>query len=107
MTRLKGEQRLHQMNVPEREAFEPPRRSWWKHARCRNLPKELFFPEDEVKATMEKAKEVCFACQVREICLEDALRRETGGEYANFGVFGGMTPKERFEVRRRSYGYGA
>jgi WhiB family redox-sensing transcriptional regulator len=69
---------------------------WQELAACRPLGVELFYPPTDQDG--EEAKAICFACPVRENCLEFAL---AAGE--RFGIWGGMTPQERryLAARRR------
>ena len=68
--------------------------AWRRHAACRGLDPEIFFPalDDDV----DDAKAVCTSCSVRETCLEFALQvREKEG------VWGGATEKERRRILRQ------
>ena len=53
----------------------------------------LFFPERG--ASTREAKEVCRGCVVREDCLEFAIANSE-----KFGIWGGMSERERRRVRR-------
>ena len=67
--------------------------NWRARAACRDADPELFFPEGTMGPAIEatrRAKRICGPCQVREQCLEWALRHR-----ANFGVWGGRTAEER------------
>lgn len=67
---------------------------WRSLAACRNEdPDELFVRGG---AEQRKAKMVCMACPVRTECLAEALDRRI-----NFGVWGGMTERERRALLRR------
>lgn len=70
---------------------------WLSDAACRGLPLTTFFLERGMNTRAAKA--VCSKCQVREECLESALKFP--GYEDEFGVFGGMSPEERHEERRR------
>jgi WhiB family redox-sensing transcriptional regulator len=68
--------------------------AWRRHAACRGLDPEIFFPalDDDV----DDAKAVCGSCGVRETCLEFALQvREKEG------VWGGATERERRRIIRQ------
>jgi WhiB family redox-sensing transcriptional regulator len=68
--------------------------AWRRHAACRGLDPEIFYPalDDDV----EDAKAICTHCAVRETCLEFALQvREKEG------VWGGATEKERRRILRQ------
>ena len=68
-------------------------RSWQDEANCMGVDPDLFFPERG--ASTREAKEVCRGCVVRDECLEYAL---TNGE--KFGIWGGMSERERRRIRR-------
>lgn len=68
-------------------------RSWVANAACRDVPTALFFPERGENAP--EAKGICRSCPVRCECREYAL---ANGE--KFGIWGGMSERERRRVRR-------
>lgn len=68
-------------------------RAWQSKANCMGVDPELFFPERG--ASTREAKEVCRGCVVRDDCLEYAL---ANGE--KFGIWGGLSERERRKVRR-------
>ena len=68
-------------------------RGWQARANCMGVDPDLFFPERG--ASTREAKEVCRGCVVREDCLEFAI---ANGE--KFGIWGGMSERERRRVRR-------
>ena len=68
-------------------------RSWQTQANCMGVDPDLFFPERG--ASTREAKEVCRGCVVRDDCLEFAL---ANGE--KFGIWGGMSERERRRLRR-------
>jgi WhiB family redox-sensing transcriptional regulator len=69
-------------------------KSWQDFANCLGVDPDLFFPERG--ASTREAKEVCRGCVVREECLEYAL---ANGE--KFGIWGGMSERERRRIRRQ------
>ncbi|WP_020497233.1 MULTISPECIES: WhiB family transcriptional regulator [Sciscionella] len=70
------------------------RNGWRSLASCRDTdPDELFVRGG---AEQRKAKMVCMSCPVRTECLAEALDRRI-----NFGVWGGMTERERRALLRR------
>lgn len=70
----------------------------WKVAgACRGLDPGIFFPD--FGNSPEEAKAVCRSCVVREPCLEYALEARE-----RFGVWGGLTEKERRSILRERYG---
>ena len=70
---------------------------WTELAACGQVadPDELFV----TGAEQNKAKAVCMTCPVRAECLADALDNRV-----EFGVWGGMTERERRALLRRSPG---
>ena len=66
---------------------------WKAKANCMGVDPDLFFPERGMST--REAKEVCRGCVVREDCLEFAI---ANGE--KFGIWGGMSERERRRVRR-------
>ena len=67
--------------------------AWHDRANCKGANAYLFFPERG--ASTRTAKGICRECQVRGECLEFALR---SGE--KFGIWGGLSERERRRVRR-------
>lgn len=73
---------------------EVPEASWTLSAACAaSKPDDLFVQG----AAQRDARRVCFGCAVRMDCLADAL--EAG---VQFGVWGGMTERERRALVRRA-----
>jgi WhiB family redox-sensing transcriptional regulator len=66
---------------------------WWELSNCLGVDPDLFFPERG--ASTRAAKAICGECLVRAECLEFAI---TTGE--KFGIWGGMSERERRRVRR-------
>lgn len=58
----------------------------------------MFFPDADIEdpSVSGPGKAVCAACPVRDECLDYALERRQDD-----GIWGGMTPKERYNLRRR------
>lgn len=78
--------------------------SWRDEAACKGMDPSLFFAEKGSYApvAVREAKKVCAGCPVRQSCAEDAI--DNG---YRFGVWGGLTPKERRafgRARRRTPG---
>lgn len=67
--------------------------AWQQHALCAQTDPEAFFPEKG--GSTREAKSVCFACEVREECLDYALANDE-----RFGIWGGLSERERRRLRR-------
>jgi WhiB family redox-sensing transcriptional regulator len=74
--------------------IEADAKAWQDYANCLGVDPDLFFPERG--ASTREAKEVCRGCVVRDDCLEYALQN---GE--KFGIWGGMSERERRRIRRQ------
>jgi WhiB family redox-sensing transcriptional regulator len=77
---------------------------WRERAACLEHPAVLFFGLDDSEAPAERrlreeeAKRICSACEVRQECLEYALRTREP-----YGIWGGLTELERrARLHRRS-----
>ena len=64
-------------------------------AACVETHPDIFFPEKGQVAYVRAAREICGGCPVRELCLGYALVNDV-----RFGVWGGLTPVERWRLRR-------
>jgi WhiB family transcriptional regulator, redox-sensing transcriptional regulator len=73
--------------------ISPDQTGWKRQANCMGVDPDLFFPERG--SSTREAKEVCRGCVVRDDCLEFAI---ANGE--KFGIWGGMSERERRRVRR-------
>ncbi|MEW5539360.1 WhiB family transcriptional regulator [Streptomyces cyaneofuscatus] len=69
------------------------RTSWRENAACRSADPEELFADS---AAQSRAKAVCGGCPVRAECLAEALDNRV-----QFGVWGGMTERERRALLRR------
>ncbi len=69
------------------------REDWTEVAACRNGDPDSLFVQG---AQQHLAKVVCAGCPVRTECLAEALDRQI-----EFGVWGGMTERERRAILRR------
>ena len=67
---------------------------WQDYANCFGVDPAVFFPESG--GSTREAKEVCRGCVVREDCLEFALAHAE-----KFGVWGGMSERQRRRLRRQ------
>jgi WhiB family redox-sensing transcriptional regulator len=73
------------------------RPTWHAMAACRGMGTETFWPGRG--ESLDAARAICASCEVREVCLADALARglkEDGG-----GVWGGTSQRERVSLRPR------
>jgi WhiB family redox-sensing transcriptional regulator len=66
---------------------------WTSEAACRGSDPDTLFVQG---AAQNRAKAVCLGCVVRTECLADALDNRV-----EFGVWGGMTERERRALLRR------
>jgi len=66
---------------------------WISQASCRGQDPDALFVQG---AAQNRAKQVCGGCVVRTECLADALDNRI-----EFGVWGGMTERERRALLRR------
>lgn len=82
---------------------------WYDEARCMGKPIMVFYGEEEdqqergshrpylLPSEVEQAKNVCGSCPVRAQCLEYALDNDE-----RYGIWGGMTSKERRKLTRQN-----
>lgn len=71
---------------------------WWDNALCGGMDPELFFPSGQfVPASAERAEDVCRRCPVATSCGLWALDQRE-----EYGVWGGLTEKERRTIRRNA-----
>lgn len=61
---------------------------WGADAACANVPLHVFFSALHNKDMTKRAKDICASCPVRQECAEFAKDER-------FGIWGGMTPRER------------
>ncbi|MEU2155099.1 WhiB family transcriptional regulator [Streptomyces sp. NPDC019396] len=73
---------------------------WQETALCAQVGPELFFPAPG--SSTSEAKQLCGACEGRVACLEYALANDE-----RFGVWGGLSEKERGRLRRAQNRVGA
>jgi WhiB family redox-sensing transcriptional regulator len=66
---------------------------WSVRAACRTTDPDALFVQG---AAQNRAKALCMGCPVRTECLADALDNQV-----EFGVWGGMTERERRALLRR------
>ena len=90
--------RAARVRIPApRTPVDSPRLSdggdWTSAAACRQSDPDALFVQG---AEQQQAKQVCLRCPVRTECLADALDNRV-----EFGVWGGMTERERRALLRR------
>ena len=66
---------------------------WAAQAACKSTDPDALFVQG---AAQNRAKAICLGCNVRTDCLADALDNRV-----EFGVWGGMTERERRALLRR------
>jgi WhiB family redox-sensing transcriptional regulator len=74
------------------------RQAWLDQAACRDQDPERFFPEPGEYLKAAEAKAICQGCQVRDPCLDLAVKA-AGGLDTDHGIFGGTLPGERGPLR--------
>jgi WhiB family redox-sensing transcriptional regulator len=72
-----------QINIPE----------WTQDALCAETDPEAFFPEKG--GSTRDAKNICVSCDVKEQCLEYALKNDE-----RFGIWGGLSERERRKLKK-------
>ncbi|WP_055494130.1 WhiB family transcriptional regulator [Streptomyces sp. TP-A0356] len=71
--------------------------AWQEQALCAQTGTDFFFPEPG--SSVREAKRICGLCESRSACLEYALDNDE-----RFGVWGGLSEKERLHLRRTEGG---
>lgn len=69
---------------------------WWDRAACKDADPALFHPEQGGRGSYTVARTYCDRCPVLAACLADCLAWEEK-QAARSGMWGGMTPEERWE----------
>lgn len=74
---------------------------WREDAECRGMTVTIFVPAKAqrgrpVNSDYSTAKAVCAVCKVKQKCLDFALN----SGFNEFGMYGGMTPKQRQRLLR-------
>ncbi|MFE0806016.1 WhiB family transcriptional regulator [Streptomyces sp. NPDC058794] len=75
------------------ETIATPDLAWQEEALCAQTGGDFFFPEPG--SSVRDAKRICALCPIRTACLEYALSNDE-----RFGVWGGLSEKERLALRR-------
>lgn len=70
--------------------------NWHTFANCRGYPVSMWFTRrTDPRSIMKEAKAICADCPVKRRCLNVALWQPDD----DFGIFGGVPPKERRKIR--------
>ncbi|EST35235.1 transcription factor WhiB [Streptomyces roseochromogenus subsp. oscitans DS 12.976] len=77
------------------ETITPADDTWRAQALCAQTGPDFFFPEPG--SSVREAKRICAMCELRPACLDYALANDE-----RFGVWGGLSEKERLALRRTS-----
>lgn len=72
-------------------------RPWVVFSACRDKDANIFFPE--TRGQEKEALAICATCPVQYDCLEYAFEADI-----RFGIWGGMTEKQRRRLARRQAG---
>lgn len=75
------------------DTMTPADSAWQEQALCAQTGADFFFPEPG--SSVREAKRICGMCEMRSACLEYALNNDE-----RFGVWGGLSEKERLSLRR-------
>ncbi|OIJ66381.1 WhiB family transcriptional regulator [Streptomyces mangrovisoli] len=75
------------------DTITAPELSWQQEALCAQTGADFFFPEPG--SSVREAKRICGMCAIRTACLDYALANDE-----RFGVWGGLSEKERLDIRR-------
>jgi len=78
------------------DTITPPDLDWQAQALCAQTGAEFFFPEPG--SSVREAKRICALCEMRPACLDYALQNDE-----RFGVWGGLSEKERLDLRRTAH----
>lgn len=79
-----------------RSFFSAGPRDWASQGECASADPDGFFVQG---ADQNRVKSFCAPCKVRNLCLADALDNRI-----EFGIWGGMTERERRKLLRRNPG---
>jgi WhiB family transcriptional regulator, redox-sensing transcriptional regulator len=75
------------------DTIPTPDLAWQREALCAQTGADFFFPEPG--SSVREAKRICGMCEMRSACLDYALANDE-----RFGVWGGLSEKERLQIRR-------
>lgn len=83
------------MHIETIATITSPDLDWQQEALCAQTGADFFFPEPG--SSVREAKRICGMCPIRSACLDYALDNDE-----RFGVWGGLSEKERLQLRRTS-----
>lgn len=84
-----------QLGIPGARVDDGGALAWQSDALCSQTDPEAFFPEKG--GSTREAKKICQQCEVSSDCLEYALSNDE-----RFGIWGGLSERERRRLRRRA-----
>ena len=75
--------------------------AWAESALCAQTDPDAWFPDKGQHVAARNAVKICGRCPVRAECLEYALSGADSWGGIVHGVWGGTTPRERIQIRRK------
>jgi WhiB family redox-sensing transcriptional regulator len=84
--------RNHEFPIPPQKGLDL---AFMEVGNCRDMDPEHFYPTRGETSKERAARAVCRGCEVKQECLEYALTPPV----ERFGIWGGMSEKERRRVR--------
>lgn len=76
--------------------------NWRQYGMCTAYAPDVMYPAGTDLDGIEQAKTICRSCQVRTVCLEDAMVSEKGIVKSDrFGIRGALTGLERYQLQTR------
>ena len=68
----------------------------FSEALCKNTPVDMWFPvSGSSNKQIAETKTICYKCSIQQKCLQYSI-----DHYIQFGIFGGLTAKERRNLKR-------
>lgn len=77
---------------------------WRGWASCLDSDPEVWFGEDH--GAHRAAFAICAACPVQVECLRAALEAERGSGHKRWGIYGGLSPRDRVDIDRGNVRHG-
>lgn len=78
---------------------------WSAFAACKGVDDDVTFPASGAPDRVEAGKALCASCPVQQPCLDEAMAIEEGhGASRRFGISGGLSGYERWQLERRRNG---